>query len=173
MGLDAIKALPVADMAAKDAVLFMWAIDSMLPEALGVIEAWGFTFKTVGFTWAKENIKSAGFFTGMGYWTRCNPEQCLLATRGIEASSGVRCANLTSRDVLLPSRNVTERHRSRSDERLERFGRGIDEGKDGAETHRKSLARLHPERKRLVQLGHVLSVRPTAGRRRNRRPRAR
>ena len=30
----------------------------------------------------KENIKSDGYFTGMGYWTRCNPEQCLMATKG-------------------------------------------------------------------------------------------
>ena len=82
MSLDAIKALPIAEMAADDCALFLWAIDSMLPQALDVIEAWGFEFKTVGFTWAKENTKSSGFFTGMGYWTRCNPEQCLLATRG-------------------------------------------------------------------------------------------
>ena len=54
----------------------------MLPEALEVIKRWGFTFKTVAFTWVKENKKSNGYFTGMGYWTRCNPEQCLLATKG-------------------------------------------------------------------------------------------
>ena len=42
----------------------------------------GFKFKTVGFTWAKTNRKSLGFFTGLGYWTRGNPEMCLLATKG-------------------------------------------------------------------------------------------
>ena len=57
-------------------------IDSMLPEAFRVIEEWGFIYKTVGFTWVKQNINSDGYFTGMGYWTRCNPEQCLLATKG-------------------------------------------------------------------------------------------
>jgi site-specific DNA-methyltransferase (adenine-specific) len=35
----------------------------------------------VAFTWIKEN-QSDGYFTGMGYWTRANPEMCLLATRG-------------------------------------------------------------------------------------------
>ena len=61
----------------------------MLPRALGPIEAWGFTYKTVAFTWAKLNcnvaassFSSQDFFTGMGYWTRANPEQCLLATVG-------------------------------------------------------------------------------------------
>jgi N6-adenosine-specific RNA methylase IME4 len=60
-----------------------------LPQALDVMAAWGFTYKTVGFYWAKLN-KSAGglvfterdFFTGLGFWTRANPEPCLLGTRG-------------------------------------------------------------------------------------------
>lgn len=81
MSLDDIKALPVQDWAAKDCVLLLWAIDPMLPQALEVINAWGFTFKTVGFYWAKTN-RDGSPFTGMGYWTRANPEQCILATRG-------------------------------------------------------------------------------------------
>ena len=50
-----------------------------------MIRAWGFEFKTVGFYWAKLNAKAkhgADFFVGTGYWTRANPEQCLMATRG-------------------------------------------------------------------------------------------
>jgi N6-adenosine-specific RNA methylase IME4 len=81
MDLDGIKALPVADLAAPDCALFMWTTDPMLPMALEVISAWGFTFKTVGFYWVKTN-RDGSPFTGMGYWTRANPEQCLLATRG-------------------------------------------------------------------------------------------
>ena len=65
-----IAALPVADYAAPDCVLFLWTIDTHLPRALDLIKAWGFTYKT------------GSPFTGMGYWTRANPEQCLLATRG-------------------------------------------------------------------------------------------
>ncbi len=60
----------------------MWAVDPMLPEALEVIKAWGFKYKTVGFTWAKQNKNDLGMFTGLGYWTRANPEMCLLATKG-------------------------------------------------------------------------------------------
>lgn len=83
MSLADIKALhPQIDIwAADDCVLFLWAINSMLPQALEVIDAWGFTFKTVGFTWVKTN-KNGAPFTGMGYWTRQNTESCLLATRG-------------------------------------------------------------------------------------------
>jgi N6-adenosine-specific RNA methylase IME4 len=54
-----------------------------------VINAWGFTYKTVGFYWAKLNKRVTGppyadsdFFTGLGFWTRAGPELCLLATRG-------------------------------------------------------------------------------------------
>lgn len=82
MDLPAIKALPVKDVAAKDCALFLWVIDSMLPQGMEVMDAWGFKFKTVAFTWAKRNRARPGWFTGMGYWTRANPEMCLLGTRG-------------------------------------------------------------------------------------------
>ncbi len=88
MSFDDVAALPVADVAAKDCVLFLWVTDPMLPKGLELIERWGFTYKTVGFYWAKQRkdvstfYSDADFFTGMGYWTRANPEQCLLATRG-------------------------------------------------------------------------------------------
>ena len=80
--LDDIKALPVDKLAAKDCALLLWAIMPELPGALDVIAAWGFEYKTVGFTWIKKNRSGNGIFTGMGYWTRANAEVCLLATRG-------------------------------------------------------------------------------------------
>jgi N6-adenosine-specific RNA methylase IME4 len=81
MSLAEILALPVAELAAPDCALFLWAIDPMLPEALEVIAAWGFTYKTVAFTWVKTS-GAGGYPIGCGYWTRANPETCLLATRG-------------------------------------------------------------------------------------------
>ena len=89
MMLEDIKALPVADWAAEDCVLLLWATDPLLEKAFEVIRAWGFKYKTVGFYWAKVNkgngklvFDEASFFTGLGFWTRANPEPCLLATRG-------------------------------------------------------------------------------------------
>jgi N6-adenosine-specific RNA methylase IME4 len=99
MTLDGIQALPVPDVAERNSVLLLWARDPMIPAALDLIKAWGFEFKTIGFYWAKLNKGAPGlcispddFFTGMGYWTRGNVEQCLLATRGKPArkSKGVR-----------------------------------------------------------------------------------
>lgn len=54
----------------------------MLHEAWGVMEARGFTYKTVVFVWIKRNRQSDGIDWGMGYWTRAHAEICLLATRG-------------------------------------------------------------------------------------------
>jgi N6-adenosine-specific RNA methylase IME4 len=89
MSLADIKALPVMNWAAADCVLLLWTTDPLLPTAFEVIDAWGFTYKTVGFYWAKLNKSAdrgtytdASFFTGLGFWTRANPELCLLATRG-------------------------------------------------------------------------------------------
>ena len=72
-------------VAADDCVLFLWATDPLLLRAIELIEACGFEYKTVGFYWVKLNKAAkhdADWFTGLGYWTRANPEQCLLATRG-------------------------------------------------------------------------------------------
>jgi len=82
LNLTDILSLPVSKLAKDDAVLLMWVVDPLLDQAFKVIDAWGFKYKTVGFTWAKTNRKSMGFFTGLGYWTRSNPEMCLLATKG-------------------------------------------------------------------------------------------
>ncbi len=82
MSISDICNLPVSDLADDNCTLLMWAVDPMLPEALEVIKAWGFKYKTVGFTWAKQNKNDLGMFTGLGYWTRANPEMCLLATKG-------------------------------------------------------------------------------------------
>lgn len=82
MNCDEICALPVAELAAKDSALFLWATFPQLPEALRVISAWGFRFKTVAFVWLKQNCKAKTWFYGMGFWTRSNAEVCLLATRG-------------------------------------------------------------------------------------------
>lgn len=82
MTLRDISKLPVYKLAAKDAVLFLWATFPLLLNALEVIEAWGFEYKTIGFLWVKTNRNRFTLFWGMGNWSRSNSEPCLLATRG-------------------------------------------------------------------------------------------
>jgi N6-adenosine-specific RNA methylase IME4 len=78
--LDWIKALPVADLAARDCVLWLWATNPMLPRALEVMAAWGFTFKTAGH-WVKRTRHGKLAF-GTGYVLRCAGEPFLIGTRG-------------------------------------------------------------------------------------------
>ena len=82
MSIEELCALPVADLAAEDSALFLWATFPQLPEALRLIRAWDFRYKTVAFVWLKRNRKNPSWFYGMGYWTRSNAEICLLATKG-------------------------------------------------------------------------------------------
>jgi N6-adenosine-specific RNA methylase IME4 len=81
----ALASLPIAELAADNCALFLWVTDPLLPRAIELMEAWGFEYKTVAFYWVKLNTAAkhpADYFTGLGYWTRANPEQCLLCTRG-------------------------------------------------------------------------------------------
>ena len=82
MGIDEIRALPVAELAEKDCALFLWVTIPCLLEGLSVLQAWGFHYKTIAFVWIKQNKKADSLFWGMGYWTRSNAEFCILATRG-------------------------------------------------------------------------------------------
>ena len=53
----------------------------LLREALQVMDAWGFEYRTTAFTWAKVN-RDGSPYMGLGYWTRGNAELCLFGKRG-------------------------------------------------------------------------------------------
>lgn len=80
MSLDGIMGMPVADVAAPSCLLWLWATNPMLPQALAVMEAWGFKFKTAGH-WAKLTRHGKLAF-GTGYILRCAGEPFLIGTRG-------------------------------------------------------------------------------------------
>jgi len=113
MTLDELLALPVQDLATKDAVLHLWTISSHFDQALELGEAWGFTYKSLGLIWVKtqkgdpETPKM-----GMGKWFRQEGEVCLLFTRGkpSRVSAGVRQV------ILEPARE----HSRKPDESLAR-----------------------------------------------------
>lgn len=74
--------LPVKNIAADDCVLFMWWVASMPKEAIQVAEAWGFKIKTMtAFTWLKQTVTGKDHF-GMGFWTRQQAENVLIAIKG-------------------------------------------------------------------------------------------
>jgi N6-adenosine-specific RNA methylase IME4 len=71
---DAICQRPVGEIAADDSVCFLWATAPMLPDALKVLAAWGFFYKSQTI-WRKDRI-------GTGYWFRNVHELLLVGTRG-------------------------------------------------------------------------------------------
>jgi len=125
LSVEEICRIPVAEWAAPDAVLLLWTTDPMLERAFEVIRAWGFTYKTVGFYWVKLHpgrdpgrIAPADFATGLGFWTRANPEPCLLATRGRPGRRAGDVAKL----VVAPRRE----HSRKPDEVYARIERLLD-----------------------------------------------
>ena len=100
MDLEALKALPVGEVAARDCALLMWIIDSHIDQGFALARAWGFEFKSRAFTWRKvkktipeeEYEDDTATAMGMGRWTRKESELCFIFTRGRpkRLSGGVR-----------------------------------------------------------------------------------
>jgi N6-adenosine-specific RNA methylase IME4 len=90
LDLCALKALPIDRIAKPDCALMMWATCPLLPDAIELMGAWGFEYKTVAFIWIKTH-ESKKITWGMGNWSRANAELVLLGTRGkpARASAGV------------------------------------------------------------------------------------
>ena len=88
--VEKIKDMPVGELLADDGAFYMWMVDWCPQDALDLLAHWGLRHVTTAFTWVKTNGDSADlelwsnstFHMGQGYWTRANPEDCWLATKG-------------------------------------------------------------------------------------------
>lgn len=94
MKLEDIKNLPIGGLSQETSVLFLWATFPKIQEAFEVIKAWGFEYKTLGFSWLKTNKDGSPFF-GIGYYAKSNQEVCLLAVKG-KAHSLVKSNSVSS-----------------------------------------------------------------------------
>lgn len=112
MTLAQIQALPVSELAAKHAALFLWVTSPLLPDGLAVMSAWGFTFKTVAFVWSKLHPKGKPVAL-LGGWTMGNVELCLLGVRG-----NPRRVSTTVRQLVTTPRG---RHSEKPDEVRQRI----------------------------------------------------
>lgn len=75
MSVEDIAALPVGDMVASDAHLYLWVTNPLLRESFAVMDAWGFRYVTA-LTWHKLGAP------GLGYYFRGNTEHVLFGVRG-------------------------------------------------------------------------------------------
>lgn len=81
MTLDAIKALPVADHVAKDAHLYLWVPNALLPDGLDVMREWGFRYVS-NIIWAKRRKDGGPDGRGVGFYFRNVTEILLFGVRG-------------------------------------------------------------------------------------------
>jgi N6-adenosine-specific RNA methylase IME4 len=87
--IEKIKNIPVGAIGAEHSVLGMWTVDWCLEAAFALMRHYGYEPVTKLYTWAKTNNagellahEDSTWHLGMGYWSRANPEDCWLATRG-------------------------------------------------------------------------------------------
>jgi N6-adenosine-specific RNA methylase IME4 len=119
-----LEALPVATLAAPDCALFVWVVQTQFPQAVRLIEAWGFTLKSCAFCWIKGDSlplfpNDVATRIGLGKWTRAEFEQCWLATRGAprRLDAGVR-------QVIIAPRREHSRKPDEAYQRIERLVAG-------------------------------------------------
>ena len=101
LGLDVLSLFPVKDIAYKDSVLFLWATVPLLPDAITLLNNWGFEYKTAVF-WRK--IMSLG----LGFWFRGQVELCLLGVRGRVKPFRLQRANFIQSKALRHSEKPAE-----------------------------------------------------------------
>jgi len=73
--LEDLKKIDVVSVCAKDCLLFMWTSSPHLEQAIELMKAWGFEYKTIAFVWHKQK-------TNPGYYTVSSVEICLVGKRG-------------------------------------------------------------------------------------------
>lgn len=70
-----VSYLPINDITEDNALLFMWCTTPLMPDAISLISAWGFTYKTL-IVWEKTGL------LGMGNWVRVQTEFILIGVKG-------------------------------------------------------------------------------------------
>jgi N6-adenosine-specific RNA methylase IME4 len=84
MKLDEITALPVGQIAAPTAHLYLWCPNALLPEGLAVMKAWGFNYKS-NVIWHKVRKDGGSDGRGVGFYFRNVTEVILFGVRGKNA----------------------------------------------------------------------------------------
>ena len=108
MRLDAICALPVQRLAARDCLLFLWTTFPHMPQALLVMTSWGFRYSTGG-AWVKRRPEGRPGF-GTGFVLRSATEPFLIGVRGAPRIGSRRVRNLIE---LAPAIDALRREHSR------------------------------------------------------------
>lgn len=112
MKFDEIAALPVADVIAPTAHLYLWCPNALLPEGLAVMKAWGFNYKS-NIVWHKIRKDGGSDGRGVGFYFRNVTELILFGVRGKNARTlapGRRQVNLLATRKREHSRKPDEQY---------------------------------------------------------------
>jgi N6-adenosine-specific RNA methylase IME4 len=145
MTREELMALPVGELAEKDACLFMWILGSHVDQGFEVARSWGFRYTTDAFIWRKvkasiepeEYEANDASVIGLGHWSRNEAELCFMFSRGRPSprpgSRGVR--QIINHPRMEHSRKPPETYRRieklSPGPRLELFARKVPPGWDG------------------------------------------
>ncbi len=125
MAIEELCAMPVADLADEPCALYMWATVPLLPDALRVLEAWGFEYKSHR-VWIKNRAP------GMGWWMQTYHELLLIGTRNGNAHPSERLSSIVEAPVGKHSRKPdvfrTDIEKCHEGARIELFARETFEG---------------------------------------------
>lgn len=109
MGKEDLKRLQVWKLAADNCVLVMWATQAQMPEAIDLMDEWGFTYKTMG-AWAKQSSTGQKWAFGTGYVLRSAAEFYLVGTIGKPKAKVKNVRNLIVAPVREHSRKPDQMH---------------------------------------------------------------
>ena len=156
--------LPVNALADKDCKLFLWATPPCLPEALQVMTAWGFYYKTIVFCWVKTTDKKERPFFGIGHWTASN---CELVLGGLKKGGRLNRQDKSISQIILSPR---EEHSKKPDivrnkivqfcgdvSRIELFARQRREGWDcwGDQIEGDKIIKESPKKEISLHMGDI------------------
>jgi N6-adenosine-specific RNA methylase IME4 len=134
MKLDEIMALPLGELVAPTAHLYLWCPNAMLPEGIAVMKSWGFTYKS-NIVWHKVRKDGGSDGRGVGFYFRNVTELILFGVRGKNARTlapGRRQVNLLATRKREHSRKPDEQYgiieACSAGPYLELFARGMREG---------------------------------------------
>ncbi len=113
MSLEEILRLPVLEICADTAHLYLWAPNALLPEGLQVMASWGFKYKT-NIVWQKIRKDGGSDGRGVGFYFRNTTELLLFGVRGKNARTlapGRRQVNVIHASKREHSRKPDETYR--------------------------------------------------------------
>jgi len=109
MSLDELKAMDMSFTGAADCVCVMWATAPLLPEAIDMLGAWGFAYKTAG-SWAKQSSTGRKWAFGTGYIFRSAAEFYVVGMRGSPRLKSKSVRNLIVAPIREHSRKPDDMH---------------------------------------------------------------